>query len=254
MTVPRGYSCPKLRWVRVWRCGPRMRGGAGCTVAGRRDMAPRHHARRRSARRAGSERRALQGAPTGRSFSTIAGFTATPSFCSGPPNASCATACPLPARRVGPCRAHRRAARSSAGDARSPGERALPSRLLDRRRFGGRGDLRRPPGGDVDGLPAFRLRELGLVATTGHGVSARWKPGPEQWTRQDRPDGCHGGPMSARSVARDRGHRAEPPDPGQVLPSNSGPIEAVERYLTGRDRGTFSTTRSSCRRFRQPRT
>ena len=27
-----------------------------------------------------------------------------------------------------------------------------------------------------------RLRELGLVATTGHGVSARWKPGPEQWT------------------------------------------------------------------------
>ena len=28
-----------------------------------------------------------------------------------------------------------------------------------------------------------RLKELGLVATTGHGVSARWEPGPEQWTR-----------------------------------------------------------------------
>lgn len=41
---------------------------------------------------------------------------------------------------------------------------------------------------------------------------------------------------------------------GQALPSNSGPIEPVERYLTGRDRGTFSTTRSSCRRFRQLRT
>ena len=28
-----------------------------------------------------------------------------------------------------------------------------------------------------------RLRKLGLATTTGHGVSARWKPGPEQWTR-----------------------------------------------------------------------
>lgn len=41
---------------------------------------------------------------------------------------------------------------------------------------------------------------------------------------------------------------------GQALPSNSGPIEAVERNLTGRDRGTFSTTRSSCRRLRHLRT
>ncbi len=28
-----------------------------------------------------------------------------------------------------------------------------------------------------------RLRELGLAAVTGHGVSARWKPGPAQWTQ-----------------------------------------------------------------------
>lgn len=28
-----------------------------------------------------------------------------------------------------------------------------------------------------------RLKDLGLATTTGHGVSARWKPGPEQWTR-----------------------------------------------------------------------
>ena len=28
-----------------------------------------------------------------------------------------------------------------------------------------------------------RLRELGLAATTGHGVAARWRPRPEQWTR-----------------------------------------------------------------------
>ena len=28
-----------------------------------------------------------------------------------------------------------------------------------------------------------RLRELGLAAPTGHGVSARWMPASEQWTR-----------------------------------------------------------------------
>ena len=31
-----------------------------------------------------------------------------------------------------------------------------------------------------------RLRELGLATSTGHGVAARWKPGLEQWPRQDR--------------------------------------------------------------------
>ena len=40
----------------------------------------------------------------------------------------------------------------------------------------------------------------------------------------------------------------------QSLLSKSGPIEAAERYLTGRDRGTFSTTPSSSRRIRQLRT
>ena len=28
-----------------------------------------------------------------------------------------------------------------------------------------------------------RLRELGLATSAGRGVSARWKPGLEQWTR-----------------------------------------------------------------------